>query len=100
MIDARLPVRSRDRGGERFSSRWLDRHCRAVFEHCRRGSVACHVDGTTQRSFLPRSWDHPVAGDGTTWRVVPGVLTTSVYGCLQVNRLGGSGDGVPGGGGD
>ena len=62
--------------------------------------VACHVDGTTQRSFLPRSWDHPVAGDGTTWRVVPGVLITSVYGCLQVNRLGGSGDGVPGGGGD
>lgn len=64
------------------------------------GGVACHVHGTVLRVFLPRGWDHPVASDGTTRRVVPGVLIAPVFGFLQVNGLGGSGDGVPGGSGD
>ena len=62
--------------------------------------VVCQQHGTTLRGFLPRAWDHPVASDGTTRRVVPGVLITGRYGCLQVDRLGGSEDGVPGGCGD
>jgi hypothetical protein len=60
-------------------------------------AVACHDHGTTLKGFLPRAWDHPVASDGTTRRVVPGILITGLYGFLQVNRLGGSGDGIPGG---
>ena len=63
-------------------------------------TVACQQHGTTLRDFLPRAWDHPVASYGTTRRVVPGLLITGRYGCLQVDRLGGSGDGVPGGRGD
>jgi hypothetical protein len=59
--------------------------------------VACHEYGTTFRGFLPRAWDHPVASDGTTRRAGLGVLITSGTRCLQVNRLGGSGDGIPGG---
>ncbi len=62
--------------------------------------VACQQHGTTLRGFLPRAWDHSVASYGTTRRVVPGVLITGRYGCLQVDRLGGSEDGVPGGCGD
>ena len=62
--------------------------------------VACQQHGTTLRDFLPRAWDHPVASYGTTRRVVPGILVAGRYGCLQVDRLGGSGDGVPGGRGD
>jgi hypothetical protein len=62
--------------------------------------VACHAHGTTLRGFLPRAWDHPVDSNGTTRRVVPAVLITCLYGCLRVNGLGGSGDGIPGGGRD
>jgi hypothetical protein len=62
--------------------------------------VACHEHGTTRRGFLPRAWDHLVASDGTTGRVGLEVLIASGTRCLQVDRLGGSGDGVPGGGGD
>lgn len=53
--------------------------------------VACHGHGTFLSGFLPRGWDHPVASDGTTRRVVPGVLVTFLFGCLQVVGLGGSG---------
>jgi hypothetical protein len=60
-------------------------------------AVACHDHGTTLRGFLPRAWDHPVASDGTTRRAGLGVLITSGTRCLQVDRLGGSGDGIPGG---
>ena len=59
--------------------------------------VACHEHGTTFPGFLPRAWDHLVASDGTTRRVGLGVLITSGTRCLQADRLGGSGDGVPGG---
>ena len=85
---------------QRFWLEITDRPDIGVDLHCpQRGSngVACHVHGTAPRGFLPRAWDHPVASDGTTRRVVPGVLITVQYGCLQVDRLGGSGDGVPGG---
>jgi hypothetical protein len=34
------------------------------------------------RGFLPRTWDHPVACDETTRRVVPWVLITGLYGFL------------------
>ena len=60
--------------------------------------VACHGHGTTLSGFLPRGWDHPVASDGTTRRVVPVVLVTCPVRMPQVVGLGGSGDGVPGGG--
>ena len=63
-------------------------------------NVACQLHGTTVRGFLPRAWDHLVASDGTTGRVGLEVLITSGTRCLQVDRLGGSGDGVPGGCGD
>ena len=53
--------------------------------------VACQQHGTTVRGFLPRAWDHLVASDGTTRRVVLGVLITSGIRCLQVDRLGGRG---------
>jgi hypothetical protein len=59
--------------------------------------VACHEHGTALRVFLPRAWDHPVASDGTTRRVRRGILVAGRYGFLQVDGLGGSGDGVPGG---
>src|SRR5215831_21300135 len=59
--------------------------------------VACHQHGTAFRGFLPRAWDHPVASDGTTRRAAFGVLITSGTRCFQVDRLGGSGDGIPGG---
>ena len=59
--------------------------------------VACQEHGTTLKGFLPRAWDHPVASDGTTRRAGLGVLITSGTWCLQVNRLGGCGDGIPGG---
>jgi hypothetical protein len=59
--------------------------------------VACHGHGTAFRGFLPRAWDHLVASDGTTRRACLGVLITSGTRCFQVDRLGGSGDGIPGG---
>jgi hypothetical protein len=52
--------------------------------------------GTVGHRRLPRAWDHRVASDGTTRRVVPGLLLAFAYGCFQVGRLGGWGDGVPG----
>ncbi len=66
----------------------------------KRSRVACHEHGTALTGFLPRAWDHLVASDGTTRRVAPGVLITSGMRCLQVSRLGGSADGIPGGCGD
>jgi len=63
----------------------------------RQAHVACQQHGTTLRGFLPRAWDHPVASDGTTRRVTSLVLITCGTWCLQVDRLGGSGDGIPGG---
>jgi hypothetical protein len=53
--------------------------------------VACHGHGTTLRGFLPRGWDHLVASDGTTRRVVPVVLVAFLLGCRQVVGLGGWG---------
>src|SRR6266516_463224 len=75
----------------------LSAACCEVADLTRRPIVACHAYGTTLRGFLPRAWDHLVASDGTTRRVGLGVLITSGIRCLQVDRLGGSGDGVPGG---
>ena len=46
--------------------------------------LACRDRGTFSEGFLPRGWDHPVASDGTIRRVVPGVLITFLFGCLQV----------------
>jgi hypothetical protein len=54
-------------------------------------SVACHDHGTTLRGFLPRGWDHPVASNGTTRRVVPVVFAVFLLGCRQVVGLGGWG---------
>ena len=54
-------------------------------------TVACHGHGTTMRGFLPRGWDHLVASDGTTRRVVPVVLAAFLLGCRQVVGLGGWG---------
>ena len=50
--------------------------------------VACHEYGTVQGGFLPRSWDHPVASDGTTRRSTLADLTAIRL--LQVVGLGGS----------
>ena len=58
---------------------------------CAATGVACHGHGTTLRGFLPRGWDHPVASDGTTRRVVPVVLVAFLLGCRQVVGLGGWG---------
>src|SRR5574341_877600 len=51
-------------------------------------SVACHEYGTVQGGFLPGSWDHPVASDGTTRRSTPAGLIAIRL--LQVVGLGGS----------
>jgi hypothetical protein len=50
--------------------------------------VACHEHGTVRGGFLPGSWDHPVASDGTTRRSTPEGLIA--YRLLQVVGLGGS----------
>src|SRR6266508_2451193 len=50
--------------------------------------VACQEHGTVEGGFLPGSWDHPVASDGTTRRVTPDGLIA--YRLLQVVGLGGS----------
>jgi hypothetical protein len=65
----------------------------------RRAHVACHVHGTAVRGFLPRAWDHLVASDGTTRRVVPGVLITCVSDAFKSIGLE-AGIGIPGGCGD
>jgi hypothetical protein len=52
--------------------------------------VACQEHGTPLSGFLPWLWDHPVASDGTTRRVAPEGLITSVYRSLPVIGLGGS----------
>jgi integrase len=51
--------------------------------------VACHGHGTVLSGFLPGAWDHPVASDGTTRRVVPWGLVASVVGFLHVVGCGG-----------
>jgi hypothetical protein len=43
-----------------------------MVSHARQRIVACHVHGTVSSRVLPRSWDHLVASNGTTRRVVPG----------------------------
>ena len=53
--------------------------------------------GTTLRGFLPRGWDHPVASDGTTRRVVPVVLSFSCSDAAKSSDLEAGADGVPGG---
>src|SRR5580704_6944849 len=59
--------------------------------------VACHEHGTTLRGFLPRGWDHLVASDGTTRRVVPVVLSLSCSDAAKSSDLEAGADGVPGG---
>jgi NAD(P)-dependent dehydrogenase (short-subunit alcohol dehydrogenase family) len=59
--------------------------------------VACHDHGTTLRGFLPRGWDHPVASNGTTRRVVPVVLSLSCSDAAKSSDLEAGADGVPGG---
>ena len=67
------------------------RHPSRTGLYCPSPTVACHGHGTTLRGFLPGGWDHPVASDGTTRRVVPVVLTAFLLGCRQVVGLGGWG---------
>jgi hypothetical protein len=62
-------------------------------------NVACHAHGTTAWGFLPRAWDHLVASDGTTRRVVPGLLITCVSDAFKSIGLE-AGIGIPGGCGD
>src|SRR5690349_8448798 len=63
----------------------------------RAGCVACHDHGTTLRGFLPGGWDHPVASDGTTRRVVPVVLSLSCSDAAKSSDLEAGADGIPGG---
>ena len=67
-------------------ARWL-----SILDVRLSGDVIRQRHGTFLRGFLPRGWDHPVASNGTTRRVVPVVLSALLLGCLQVVGLGGSG---------
>jgi hypothetical protein len=59
--------------------------------------VARQDHGTALSGFLPRGWDHLVASDGTTRRVVWWGLIASGIRSVHVMRRGGSVDGVSGG---
>lgn len=48
-----------------------------------------HVHGTGLTGVLPGSWDHPIATDGTTRRVVAGARVVAGFGSIHVERCGG-----------
>ena len=54
----------------------------------RRETVDRHVHGTGLTGVLPGSWDHPIATDGTTRRVVPGGRVVAGFGSIHVERCG------------
>jgi hypothetical protein len=71
------------------ASRLMRPNRRQVIESDTSRHVGCHELGTTVRGFLPRLWDHSVASNGTTWRVVSGWSSSVRFGSLQVDQLGG-----------